>query len=174
MEAYRLRDPSALLAHAATQCIGIVEEASRPNRGRFVELFQRTIGPASGEPWCMSFVQSLVAFVEEICGPSLLPATEGCLEALRLAPESIRTESPRQGDLIIWRHGKGPQGHVGVILKVEPTIFKTVEGNTGTGEGIVREGDGVYARTRSKDPPGTMKIGGFLSPFSYASKPLIP
>ncbi len=153
-----------LLAHAATQCVGIIEEGGN-NRGHFVELFQQTIGPAQGEPWCMAFAQSLVAFVEDVCGPCLLPATESCLDAFYRAPKQLVVTTPRQGDLVIWRHGNTYQGHVGIILRVDEDTFQTVEGNTSDGTGVNREGDGVYSKKRSKNPAGSMKIAGFLRPF---------
>lgn len=172
-QAYADRDAPTLLAHAATQCVGIVESGGN-NRGRFVELFQATVGRVEAEPWCMAFVQSLVAFVEDVCGPSLLPVTEACLAALQGAPSDLVVSDPRQGDIVIWRHGTGWQGHTGIILRVDGEWLQTVEGNTGDGAGIQREGDGVYSRRRPKVPLGTMKIAGFLRPFSYASKPLAP
>jgi hypothetical protein len=40
--------------------------------------------------------------------------------------------------------------------------MSTVEGNTGSD---MREGDGVYLKTRSKTANGKMKVVGFLKPF---------
>ena len=155
---------AALLIMAASRCQGIHESEER-NKGQFVELFQKTIGDAHGEPWCMSFVQSMVAYVEKSSASlSALAAGEHCLTVFRKS-ESIQVNPPLPGDLIIWRHGDTENGHVGIITAVQPRFFVTLEGNTAPKDEIEREGDGVYLRNRPNKDWGGMKIMGFLRPF---------
>jgi hypothetical protein len=49
---------------------------------------------------------------------------------------------------------------------IDAEQFTTIEGNTGNGSGVVREGDGVYKRTRSINGAGTMVVMGFIDPFA--------
>ena len=58
-------------------------------------------------------------------------------------------------------------GHVGIVIRLLPDSIngsrvETIEGNTGNGAGVVREGDGVYRRVRSLAGSDTMKVKGFL------------
>jgi len=45
-----------LLIFEATRWLGI-QEIGGNNRGQVIRMFQRVIGRAQNEPWCMSFVQ---------------------------------------------------------------------------------------------------------------------
>lgn len=150
--------------------IGVLE-AGGANRGPMVERFQKAVdGKAQGEPWCMAFVQFLIKAVIEVHGSKTLAyESESCLEVWNKTQVGQRLALPTPGLLAIWQHGSGPTGHVGIVSEVAPSFIKTVEGNTGPGVGIVREGDGVYMRvrscTRAGDTIGNMKLLGFLKVF---------
>ncbi|MBS1571355.1 MAG: hypothetical protein JST62_03020, partial [Bacteroidetes bacterium] len=75
------KDARSLLMYVAEICIGEKEE-NGDNHGTFVELCQRTVdNNANGESWCMCFIQSVIAYVEEKTGEvSLIAASENCLE----------------------------------------------------------------------------------------------
>lgn len=150
-------------------CVMIRE--TTPNGGEVVELFQSTIGKAEKEPWCMSFVQSLVAFTEwAFHVTSGLAPSEHCLTVWN-ASKSIVVSNPRAGDLIIYRHVGTTQGHVEIIVDVITDkgiqVFHTVAGNTSNGTGVNREGDGVYSKIRPNRTIGDMEIVGFLRPFQW-------
>jgi hypothetical protein len=52
---------------------------------------------------------------------------------------------------------------VGIIKAVKDGMVTTIEGNTGDGAGVVREGDGVYVRERQmKVTSGSMQVLGFI------------
>lgn len=62
------KDARKLLVYAAEACVGQKEEGG-DNHGHFVELCQRTVNnKTEGEPWCMGFVQSMIAYVESTLG----------------------------------------------------------------------------------------------------------
>jgi len=137
-----------------------------------VELIQQTLGDAEGEPWCMSLVQTCIAWAELRSGkPSPIFASEHCMTVWNSTPAAQRVVSiPAPGAIIIWRHGAGPSGHTGATISdVRNRIFSAVEGNTESGLGtagiVERDGGGCYETRRSLDGAGKMKIVGFLKPF---------
>lgn len=61
-------------------------------------------------------------------------------------------QTPKRGALAIWRHGKGWQGHLAVVVDEMPKPdFQTVEGNTNAAGG--REGIEVADKTRKTGEP---------------------
>jgi CHAP domain len=169
-EAIKNKDARSLMVYAAEACVGIREEGGN-NRGPMVKLIQETIGGADGEAWCMSFVQTCIAYAEVKTGvKSPLPAGEHCMTVFNEAPKSSRVKTfPARGAVIIWKHGKGPAGHTGFFLEADGNQMKTIEGNTESGldsrGNVERDGGGVYHGKRSMVKNGTMVVQGFLKPF---------
>lgn len=162
------------LISEAKKWIGVKEIGN--NAGPEVEAFQKAVdGKASHESWCMAFVQFCVKQVEQTYGiDSDLFKAEHCLTVWHKSPQSIRRTEPAPGLIAIWAHNGGPNGHTGIVIGTDednPRIFLTIEGNTGDGAGVVREGDGVYMRSRLKHPNGSMTIVGYLDPFVTAQEP---
>lgn len=147
-----------------------VREKGGSNKGPEVEMFQKAVdGRASGEPWCMAFVQFVVKQVAKAHGlMDHLYDTEHCLTAFNGSPVSSRIplSQVKPGDIVIWRHGSSTSGHTGFIEAVnrdtygEIVSLRTIEGNTS--DASMREGDGVYRRLRSPFNEGTMRVVGFL------------
>jgi GH24 family phage-related lysozyme (muramidase) len=157
--------PTNKLLEVARSHVGVREQGR--NRGREVEMFQRTIGGADGEAWCMSFAQYCIqqAGIATKVDPKVFQS-EHCLTVWNKSPQSQRISRPEAGSLVIWRHGNSNSGHVGIVEKVHADgTFTTIEGNTGSGSGINREGDGVYRRKRDMNGAGSMRVVGFLKPF---------
>lgn len=165
-----------LLVAEAKRWIGVSEKGG-DNKGPEVEMFQRAVdGKAQGEAWCLAFVQFCVkrvdAEAETIMGGPNLPdwlwQTEHCMTLWNNMPVGSKLkEPPHPGCLIVWQYWKDgkptPQGHVGIITEiVDLNTIKTIEGNTGPGLGVEREGDGVYEKRRSLTGGGSMKVKGFL------------
>lgn len=164
LAAYQEKNAAALLWQTAIFCVGIQEEGGN-NQGHFIKLFQETVGPAQGEPWCMAFAQSMIAFAELHCDvQSLIVSGESCLDVLHRSVDA-QVMDPQPGDLIIWQHGDTANGHVGIITALQDGGFTTIEGNTSDESGLNRDGDGVYAKKRPNGPIGMMRIAGFLRPF---------
>lgn len=160
-----------LFALALECCVGIREEGGN-NKGKLVELIQKTIGDAERESWCMSFQQTGIAYVERKLGiVSKYPVSEHCLTCWQDAPAELRVHiSPLRGAIVIWQHGKTSNGHTGMVR--QPPIgdsFNAVEGNTEGGfaanGAIERDGGGVYYTHRSTNGNGDMRVKGYLKPF---------
>lgn len=154
-----------MLVEVAKRFIGVKEKGD--NRGPEVEAFQKALdGKAAGEPWCMAFVQYCILEVEKARNTkSKVSKSEHCLTVWNKSPKELRLKEPEVGCLIIWQFGNTSSGHVGIVTKVNKNTVETVEGNTGDGSGVVREGDGVYARRRSKLGSQKMKVLGYLKVF---------
>lgn len=163
------KDARTLFRLALEACVGIREVSD--NAGPMVELIQETVGGADKEPWCMSLVQTGLAYAEHKTGiRSPVAASEHCMTVWNTTRTSQRVKKvPALGAIIIWRHGAGPAGHTGIAISpVKGNMFETVEGNTAAGlenGEIVREGGGVYLNRRSMGGQGNMKLVGFIKPF---------
>lgn len=168
----------SLLVDIARAYVGAAE-AGGDNRGALVERFQQAVdGRAAREPWCLSFVQHCVGWVERACthlGDAVplappWPATEHVLTLWRGVAPAQRIEYPRlplAGDLMVWRHGESEAGHIGIVVEDYDALYprsrvRTVEGNTGPGAGVEREGDGVYELARSIHGQGRMRCLGWI------------
>lgn len=154
-----------MFVKAMEAMIGVSEKGGN-NSGADVESIQDTVGRAEKEAWCMGTVQTAVAFVEVVTGlGSRFPVTEHCMTAL--ANSVVKYMNPKRGLVCIWQHGTSQAGHTGVVCDVTPpNDFMCIEGNTGPGGGVVREGDGVYKKARSIHKVGDMSVRGFLEPFA--------
>lgn len=147
------------LVEVAQKYVGVKEKGG-DNKGPEVERFQKAVdGKAQGEPWCMAFVQFCI---KEAKLQSKIFESEHCLTVWNKTPKEQRLKEPVPGCLVIWQYGDTTNGHVGIVTAVFKNSIHTIEGNTGDGKGIVREGDGVYARNRSRAGSQQMKILGYL------------
>lgn len=168
-QALKDRMPRALFVQALSACVGIRETGGN-NKGPLVELIQETIGSANREAWCMSFVQSGLAYVEFKLGvQSPIAVSEHCMTVWNSTPKLQRVlYSPLSGAICIWKHGAGPSGHTGIITSADENFMELVEGNTESGVAggkVERDGGGVYFTHRSRRGTGNMKVVGFLKPF---------
>jgi hypothetical protein len=159
------KDARSLFIHAAKSCIGQTEKGGN-NQGEFVELLQKTVdNRASGEAWCMAFVQSMIAYAEQKTGiSSPVFSSEHCMTVWRKTPADSRVKiRPLPGAIIIWQKETSDSGHTGIVLEIlENDRMSSIEGNTGKN---FRDGDGIYQKTRSMVKDGLMKVVGFLKPF---------
>lgn len=155
-----------LIAQAA-KWTGVRETGA--NKGPEVEMFQKAVdGKARGESWCMAFVQFCLQQVEALHNVRTnVFSSEHCLTVWNNTPFVLRAVRPSPGSIVIWQHGTSSNGHTGIVTLVDDSrdTFTTIEGNTSSGAGVVRDGDGVYVRTRSLHPTGGMHIVGFINPF---------
>jgi len=164
------KDARLLLSYALEACVGIRESGGN-NKGPMVELIQETVGSASREAWCMSFIQTGIAYVEEKLGiKSPIVPGEHCLTVWKNTPKEQRVKRvPARAAIAIWQHGKTQNGHTGLVIETDGKTFRAVEGNTESGVtskgAVVRDGGGVYMTKRSHSGSGSMKLVGFLKPF---------
>lgn len=145
-----------------------VREKGGDNKGKEVELFQKAVdGKAQGESWCLGFVQFCVL---KVLRETTLYKTEHCLTLWNKTPKEYRLEAPIPGAIMVWQHAGTSSGHVGIVTRVAGDNINTIEGNTGDGAGVVREGDGVYERTRSKKGTTSMQVLGWIKPYQEWSR----
>lgn len=168
--AVETKDARTLFRLAMQACVGIREKTGR-NDGPMVELIQETIGSHSGEAWCMSAVQSCIAYAEVKTGVvSPIFPSEHCLTTWAKTPHEQRVKRfPLAGAIVIWQHGTSSNGHTGCLESTDGDVMHTYEGNTTSGideKGkIEREGGGFYYCKRGFAGNGEMKVVGFLKPF---------
>ncbi len=155
--------PTDLKILALKAMIGIHEEGG-DNCGALVSAIQATVGDPDHWAWCMSLQQTSVAYTEKKLGiTSSLMANEHCLTVFNdSVKRKITSDTPIPGDLIIWQQGDTQAGHTGCVIGVNDDYLICIEGNTGDGIGIVRDGDGVYLRKRARGKIGLMKPLGFV------------
>lgn len=160
-----------LLIAEARKWVGVRETGW--NKGKEVEMFQKFVdGKAQGEAYCMAFVQYCVGQVErETLRKSWLFKSEHCLTTWTKTPLKARLKEPEPGSIVIWQYYtvKGVatgSGHTGIVTQIKNDIsFLTIEGNTGSGAEIIREGDGVWERERRIAKLGRFRLMGFLRPW---------
>lgn len=161
-------NPYEAVIQCALSWVGTTE-ATGHNDGPEVEMFQQAVdGVAQGEAWCMAFSMFCIGQAEQSCGVvSSIFRAEHCLTVWNNS-QHLAVATPYPGCIAIWQHGNTTSGHTGIITGVDEAggYFTTVEGNTsGGGEGIEREGEGVYEKSRNFYGSGSMKLVGFLDPF---------
>lgn len=174
-EVYMNETKKRMLVFEAKRWVGITEVGGA-NRGQIVEMFQNAVdGKASGEPWCLGFVQFCLQMVDKEydfvrqmkAAKAVVFETEHCLTLWNKSTVNQKKKLPESGTIVLWKHGDTTSGHAGIVTEVlEKGEFRTVEGNTSGGAGVVREGDGVFERVRSINGAGSMKILGFISPWA--------
>lgn len=155
------------LIDIANTFVGTKEEGG-DNRGPVVEQFQKIVdGVASQESWCMCFTQYCVKQIEKkYAVRSKLFKSEHCLTVWNKSPKEMRLVEPEPGCLIIWNFVGTNNGHCGIVRKVGKDKVETIEGNTsGPSSEVVREGDEVAIKSRSKIGSKTMKVIGYLKVF---------
>lgn len=146
----------------AMRWVGIREKGE--NKGPEIEMFQKAVdGHASGQSWCMCFVQYCLLKV----GDSAILKSSHCLNVWNNSPKELRLSKPQPGAVMIWRKKRSSAGHTGIVVEVlDDTKVVTIEGNTGPMSIVNREGDGVYRKVRSIRPvTGNMEVVGWLKPW---------
>lgn len=162
-----------LLIESALSFVGTQEDGD--NSGALIQEFQKAVdGKAQKESWCLAFVQYCVKKIDETTGgeKTCLFPTEHVMTLWHKTCPEARLNKPIPGCLVLWQFWKDGQptssGHVGIVTQVTLNALITCEGNTSpSGEGIQREGDGVYIKKRSLTGTSTMKVKGFLAPWLH-------
>ena len=156
--------------------LGVHEEGGN-NDGKFVNVYQKSVGIGPGDPWCAGFAyyRYLAASISlSLPTPVLICsgytpdwkswAVKKGLWITR--PRAISDPSLiRVGDLVLfYSPAKGRIYHIGIVVEVEAWGVWSVEGNTGPESGdpltVNAEGDGVYRKKRNWSELGSK--GGFI------------
>lgn len=167
VEPYTSEQLNQMVVDEARHWLGTKESGN--NRGSEVDQFNLAVAGQVGEPWCMSFAQFCIEQVEKKTGvQSKVFDSAHCMTVWNQSPKECKVPSPVPGALMVWNFVGTTSGHVGVVQKQLPdTRIDTIEGNTGSGnpDDVVREGDGVYERSRARSGSSKMRVMGFLKPF---------
>lgn len=165
-----------IMIHEAKRWLNFVETGGN-NKGQVVEMFQRAVdNVARGEPWCMAFVQHCIKEADKVYEivfkenklPSKILKSEHCMTVLTKSPKELISPVPKIGSIVIWNYVGTSNGHTGVVIdvKLSDSTITTIEGNTGPSSGeVVREGDGVYKKTRSIHGTAKMQVKGYICPW---------
>lgn len=131
-----------------------VRETLGPNRGAWVQEFQRSVGLHPGEPWCMAFVWKV--FDIAYSGQCPLLRSGSCHAVLADARrKGWEVVEPQPGDLYFYLNGDHAH-HVGILTPPRDPVIDGVRvqgemlgrlsgiaGNTSE-DGKSSNGDGVY------------------------------
>lgn len=150
-----------------------VREQGGNNRGMIVGLIQSVIGPVvkngTGDAWCMSTDQCIIAFLEDYFGvESPIVDSEHCVTVHNSAKkvDGLIADSCEFGTFWIARQGTSSRGHTGTVLDVlKNGRMNTFEGNTGNDS--IRDGDGAYFRTRYQNKNGNLQTLSFVRLYPY-------
>lgn len=163
----------SFLIEEARRWVGVEEQGN--NSGQLIQIWQKTVDAKSvEEPWCMCFVQSQIKWIDIVFNKafgftnfSKVFASEHCFTVWQKTPEVCRSKIPVPGSVAIWKQKDSTNGHTGIVTSVNlaQKTFTSIEGNTSPGGGIVREGQGVYEKTRTMDGQGNLLLLGFLVPW---------
>lgn len=177
VDAFKRGDLNAMVYWAASTCVGFKEKTGK-NDGYEIGLIQDTIGPADRWPYCMSAVQSWVAYVEKKTGvKSKLHVSEHCVSVFIYSPKALRVTASNvtMGDIPIWKdHGK-QSGHTEVAgSPIQKGFFDTVGANTSGyftkaavkfSNEVNREGNAIVFAKRSTASTKSRALMGFLRAF---------
>lgn len=159
------KDARLVFGLSAESAVGITESGGN-NDGPLVRLFQKTIGKAEREPWCMALVMACLAYAEHKTGAySPVFPSEHCQTVWNKTPVVMRVKtSPLKYAIVIWRYEGSSAGHTGIVVETDyRQWFRSIEGNTNSAGS--REGDGVYYKKRDWIRNGSLVRMGFLKPF---------
>lgn len=122
-----------------------VRETEGPNKGYWVNLFQRFTGNNEGDSWCASFV----SFVDDVCTKGHVrvkrtASTNDMLTQCKARKQIVKT--PQVDDLVFTVHPFGFAHHVGIVTSINP--LTSIAGNTSE-DGTSDNGTGVYEHTIS-------------------------
>ena len=162
----------------AEKFIGVTEKGG-DNSGPEVEMFQKAVDDkAQKEAWCLAFVQHCAKETDkEIPGnPNKLVKTEHCMTLWNKAPKECKLDKPEIGSVMLWQYFKDGKattsGHAGIVTAINADgTVDTIEGNTGPGKDVVREGDGVYRKRRAIKGSPAMQVKGWVKPWPEQAQP---
>lgn len=165
----------ALLIQEALRWVGVQEENGN-NKGQIVELFQNAVFLDPGQPWCAAFIIYCLDRVKAQAGCLDMDAPRSKIKRTghvltmweqTTGANRVSGQDVLPGDLMLWRLRGTDSGHVGLVVSNTwaKGSYGTIEGNTGPGPDVDRDGDGVFCKNRLSGGYGTMEVLGWLRPW---------
>lgn len=137
------------------------------------------VGWQSGWAYCIAFVEAIWRqSYADLRAPTALWTDLGS----KLCPHVMTSYrafkgqislTPVPGAIFFMQHGTTDSGHAGIVTEVGGQQISTIEGNTSAKAKTVeqdRQGDGIYAKSRSltfSSHPKNLHLLGFLKPISW-------
>lgn len=140
-----------ILLAMSVMCLNLrIHEQGANNRGEYVDAIVASTGldPNGGYAWCAATINFACDVAETGLGPND-PKSASVQSWREWASEVHRaTQIPGRGRLCSFLHSDGT-GHMGIVAEVySDGRTRTYEGNTSSGTGSDRDGDGLYERIR--------------------------
>lgn len=162
------------IIQVAKSYLGIIEKPG--NTGWFNAAFQALMikaGWYNKAPWCAFTTKAiyLQAYADNKAVTAIIKScfTGGALDTFNRVKANGTFKIgyvPRPGAIVIWMHGKGPQGHAGIVITDNgDNSMDTFEGNTNASGS--REGDrtAIKVRTIKRDfQLSGLNIVGYIYP----------
>lgn len=123
--------------------LGFVREVGGPNRGVWVEAFQRMCNGRPGDSWCCYFVCFVLALAFGGYTKSPIVKTGVCQEVYEQAKDEgwVRDKPVQLGDLFLYVNEAGHAHHIGFVTNDNP--LTGIAGNTSE-DGKSDNGTGVF------------------------------
>lgn len=122
-----------------------IRETLGPNRGVWVEAFQRIGDGKPGDSWCADFVSGVLWMCYQ--GPPPVPRTGSC-DVMWAIAKQYEVQVPAPDDLFFRVKGADAH-HVGIITETGP--LKAIAGNTSE-DGTSSNGTGVFENLLTHGP----------------------
>jgi hypothetical protein len=111
-----------------------------------------------GNPWCATFIR-MVALklytgkLRDAIKSQFNASAKQTFDRVKKAGTFKIGTTPKKGAIVVWLHGHGPSGHIGLVKDVAPTynMMTCIEGNTNASGS--REGERVAEKKRTIDRP---------------------
>lgn len=125
---------------AVARHFDFVRETDGPNKGVWVNLFQRFTGNGDGDSWCASFISFCLNVAYRGASPLVKSGAAHDLFA-QCQQRGWLVAPPQPDDLYFYLDANGHAHHVGVITRAQPLIG--LAGNTSP-DGTSSNGTGVF------------------------------
>ena len=123
---------------------------TKPNRGPMVDKYLEEVHAKLGDPWCGAFVGYNLT-LQGVINPNSAWSPDYAKPKDIIWTPKKPTIKPLGGDVVTYFYPElNRVGHTGFFEKFDIDGYMiNNEGNTGSGIGVSREGDGVYKKKRN-------------------------
>lgn len=123
-----------------------------------------------GDPWCATFLRmvALKLFtgrLRDAIKSQFNASAKQTFDRVKKAGIFETGDVPEEGAIVVWLHGHGPSGHIGLVEDVDliNNVMTCIEANTNASGS--REGDRVAEKKRTIDRPfqaGGLNVYGYI------------
>jgi len=142
-----------------------VHEVGGNNRGASIRRFLASVDLPEGQPWCAAFPSYCLDAAHAVRPTTRTGLALGFLRKNKYVSARdvyMGLDTVPVPSIMVFRDGATYKGHAGFVEVAKGNRVWTIEGNTSSGVGSQRDGDGVYRRTRLIEPWKRFRIVGFV------------